>query len=218
MSADTSILKINNVCLSYGERHVLCHINETINNKDFIVLTGPNGGGKTTLLRLIAGLLQPTCGSITRPSHVVMGYLPQYRHIDRQFPTTVSDIVLSGMECRKKFWQHFSASNKQQVRDALKLFHLDDLANRPISDLSGGQWQRTLLARAFVSKPELLLLDEPETHLDEASRAELYQILQQRNQHCAIVVVSHDEHQFPHIANRRIWHVEDRQVVERAEW
>lgn len=218
MSADTSILKINNVCLSYGERHVLCHINETINNKDFIVLTGPNGGGKTTLLRLIAGLLQPTCGSITHPSHVVMGYLPQYRHIDRQFPTTVSDIVLSGMECRKKFWQHFSASNKQQVRDALKLFHLDDLANRPISDLSGGQWQRTLLARAFVSKPELLLLDEPETHLDEASRAELYQILQQRNQHCAIVVVSHDEHQFPHIANRRIWHVEDRQVVERAEW
>lgn len=218
MSADTSILKINNVCLSYGERHVLCHINETINNKDFIVLTGPNGGGKTTLLRLIAGLLQPTCGSITRPSHVVMGYLPQYRHIDRQFPTTVSDIVLSGMECRKKFWQHFSASNKQQVKDALKLFHLDDLANRPISDLSGGQWQRTLLARAFVSKPELLLLDEPETHLDEASRVELYQILQQRNQHCAIVVVSHDEHQFPHIANRRIWHVEDRQVVERAEW
>lgn len=218
MSADTSILKINNVCLSYGERHVLCHINETINNKDFIVLTGPNGGGKTTLLRLIAGLLQPTCGSITRPSHVVMGYLPQYRHIDRQFPTTVSDIVLSGMECRKKFWQHFSASNKQQVRDALKLFHLDDLANRPISDLSGGQWQRTLLARAFVSNPELLLLDEPETHLDEASRAELYQILQQRNQHCAIVVVSHDEHQFPHITNRRIWHVEDRQVVERAEW
>lgn len=218
MSADTSILKINNVCLSYGERHVLCHINETINNKDFIVLTGPNGGGKTTLLRLIAGLLQPTCGSITRPSHVVMGYLPQYRHIDRQFPTTVSDIVLSGMECRKKFWQHFSASNKQQVRDALKLFHLDDLANRPISDLSGGQWQRTLLARAFVSKPELLLLDEPETHLDEALRAELYQILQQRNQHCAIVVVSHDEHQFPHIANRRIWHVEDRQVIERAEW
>ena len=153
------LLNINNVCLSYGERHVQCHINEQIKSHDFVVLTGPNGGGKTTLLRLIAGLLQPTCGRIERDKRAVIGYLPQYRHIDRQFPTTVFDIVLSGLACRKRLWQRFTATHREEVMHMLSTFHLSDLAQRPISDLSGGQWQRTLLARAFVSAPDLLLLD-----------------------------------------------------------
>lgn len=211
---DNTILSIDNVCLSYGERHVLCHINEQLGERDFVVLTGPNGGGKTTLLRLIAGLLQPTCGSIERRKHVVIGYLPQYRHIDRQFPTTVADIVLSGMACRKQLWQSFRSEHHKQTAEALKLFHLTDLASRPISDLSGGQWQRTLLARAFVSKPDLLLLDEPETHLDESSRTELYRILGHEAQKRAIVVVSHDEHLFPFIEHRKVWHVEEKKVTE----
>ena len=212
MIDDNTILNINNVCLSYGERHVLCNINEQLGERDFVVLTGPNGGGKTTLLRLIAGLLQPTCGSIERKEHVVMGYLPQYRHIDRQFPTTVADIVLSGMACRKRLWQSFSEEHRKQAAEALELFHLTSLASRPISDLSGGQLQRTLLARAFAPKPDLLLLDEPETHLDEASRTELYRILGHEAQKRTIVVVSHDEHLFPYIEHRKIWHVEDRAV------
>ena len=203
MIDDNTILNINNVCLSYGERHVLCHINEQLGERDFVVLTGPNGGGKTTLLRLIAGLLQPTCGSIERKEHVVMGYLPQYRHIDRQFPTTVADIVLSGMACRKRLWQSFSEEHRKQAAEALELFHLTSLASRPISDL---------LARAFAPKPDLLLLDEPETHLDEASRTELYRILGHEAQKRTIVVVSHDEHLFPYIEHRKIWHVEDRAV------
>ncbi len=217
MTNDT-LLEIRDVCLSYGERHVLCHIEEKLAARDFVVLTGPNGGGKTTLLRLIAGLLQPTCGHIRRTANTVIGYLPQYRHIDRQFPTTVADIVLSGMACRKRLLQPFTAAHKAQVAQTLEQFHLTELAHRPISELSGGQWQRTLLARAFVSQPDLLLLDEPETHLDEQSRDELYQMLTQENHRRAVVVVSHDEHKFPNVAGRRIWHVEEQKVTERAEW
>ena len=209
-----ALLHIRNVCLSYGERHVLCHINESVWPKDCIVLSGPNGGGKTTLLRLMAGLLPPTAGTIERRKGITVGYLPQYRHIDRHFPTTVGDIVRSGLACRKRIWQRFDKTHRARVEEMLRLFHLEDLAERPISDLSGGQWQRTLLARALAPQPDLLLLDEPETHLDEPSREELYGILQRWSRHCAMVVVSHNVEHFPEIAGRRIWHVEQRCVSE----
>ena len=216
---DKLLLDIKDVCLSYGERHVLCHIFNQVKNHDFIVLTGPNGGGKTTLLRLLAGLLPPTCGSIVRESGVKIGYLPQYRHIDRSFPTTVREIVRSGLSNRTS-WHPFSRLGQWETRleEMMRLFRIEDLATRPISSLSGGQWQRTLLARALVSTPDLLLLDEPETHLDEKTRNEFYDILVQQTQHSAVVTVSHDEKSFPHPVGRRIWHVEDGAVKEREDW
>lgn len=216
---DKLLLDIKDVCLSYGERHVLCHIFNQVKNHDFIVLTGPNGGGKTTLLRLLAGLLPPTCGSIVRESGVKIGYLPQYRHIDRSFPTTVREIVRSGLSNRTS-WHPFSRLGQWETRleEMMHLFRIEDLATRPISSLSGGQWQRTLLARALVSAPDLLLLDEPETHLDEKTRNEFYDILVQQTQHSAVVTVSHDEKSFPHPVGRRIWHVEDGAVKEREDW
>lgn len=216
---DRLLLDIKDVCLSYGERHVLCHIFNQVKNHDFIVLTGPNGGGKTTLLRLLAGLLPPTCGSIVRESGVKIGYLPQYRHIDRSFPTTVREIVRSGLSNRTS-WHPFSRLGQWETRleEMMRLFRIEDLATRPISSLSGGQWQRTLLARALVSAPDLLLLDEPETHLDEKTRNEFYDILVQQTQHSAVVTVSHDEKSFPHPVGRRIWHVEDGAVKEREDW
>lgn len=216
---DKLLLDIKDVCLSYGERHVLCHIFNQVKNHDFIVLTGPNGGGKTTLLRLLAGLLPPTCGSIVRENGVKIGYLPQYRHIDRSFPTTVREIVRSGLSNRTS-WHPFSRLGQWETRleEMMRLFRIEDLAARPISSLSGGQWQRTLLARALVSAPDLLLLDEPETHLDEKTRNEFYDILVQQTQHSAVVTVSHDEKSFPHPVGRRIWHVEDGAVKEREDW
>ena len=216
---DKLLLDIKDVCLSYGERHVLCHIFNQVKNHDFIVLTGPNGGGKTTLLRLLAGLLPPTCGSIVRESGVKIGYLPQYRHIDRSFPTTVREIVRSGLSNRTS-WHPFSRLGQWETRleEMMRLFRIEDLATRPISSLSGGQWQRTLLARALVSAADLLLLDEPETHLDEKTRNEFYDILVQQTQHSAVVTVSHDEKSFPHPVGRRIWHVEDGAVKEREDW
>lgn len=203
------MITIHNVCLSYGERHVLCHITQHIGPHDFIVLTGPNGGGKTTLLRLLAGLLPPTCGRIDRRKGTVTGYLPQYRHVDRRFPSTVADMVLTGMECRKRPWQRFSAAHRAQAAEALQLFGLTELAGRPISDLSGGQWQRTLLARAFAPDPDILLLDEPETHLDEEWCARLYAALTARSPRTATVMVSHHDDPCADIPLRRFWHVEN---------
>lgn len=215
---ENKLIEIQDVCLSYGERHVLCHIRNVVCKDDFIVLKGPNGGGKTTLLRLLAGLLPPTRGKIVRSPHIILGYLPQYRHIDRSFPITVSDIVMSGLQCRKKMWQRYTEEHRQQTRETLGRFELADLAERPISDLSGGQWQRTLLARATVAQPDLLLLDEPETHLDEASRTELYGYLTDLQEQCAIVVVSHDEHHFPRLEKCRYWDVDNGNVTESSTW
>lgn len=206
------MISIHNVCLSYGDRHVLCHITQHIGPHDFIILAGPNGGGKTTLLRLLAGLLPPTCGRIERSEGIVTGYLPQYRHVDRRFPTTVADIVLSGVECRKRAWQRFTAEHRAQAAEALQLFGLTELSERPISDLSGGQWQRTLLARAFAPQPDLLLLDEPETHLDEEWRTRLYNALSQQRNRAAIVMVSHDEALWPDLPTHCVWRVEDGKV------
>ncbi len=216
-TSDT-LIKIDDVCLSYGDRHILCHIKEVVKRHDFIVLTGPNGGGKTTLLRLIAGLLPPTRGRVDCERGIVIGYLPQHRTIDRQFPITVREIVRQGLACRKRWWQRLSPTLKAQAEETLASFHLAELADRQIAELSGGQWQRTLLARAFVGSPDLLLLDEPETHLDEASRDELYARLTALQGKVTVVVVSHEEKLFPHIAGRRIWHVEDTCVTERSEW
>lgn len=213
-----ALIKISDVCLSYGERHVLCHIRNVVNPNDFIVLKGPNGGGKTTLLRLLAGLLPPTRGKIVRQKNIILGYLPQYRHIDRHFPITVYDIVLSGLQCRKRMWEHYTEAHRQMTADTLKRFDLSELSQRPISELSGGQWQRTLLARATVSQPNLLLLDEPETHLDEDSRSELYSYLTELKEQCAIVVVSHDEHHFPRLPECRYWNVDEGNVTESNEW
>lgn len=218
MEASRELLHIHNVCLSYGERHVLCHIEQTLCSHDFVVLTGPNGGGKTTLLRLMAGLLQPTAGTIARASGVVTGYLPQYRHIDRQFPATVRDIVAQGLLGRTPWWRRPSAAWRERMEQVMDAFGLVPLAARAIADLSGGQWQRTLLARAVVGNPDLLLLDEPETHLDTASRQLLYDFLQHERQHRAIVVVSHDAHGFPSLPHMQFWHVEQQQVHLSTDW
>lgn len=218
MNIDATLLTIDNVCLSYGERHVLCHIRQVVKSDDFIVLTGPNGGGKTTLLRLMAGLLPPTAGKIVRNEGVSIGYLPQYRHIDRRFPTTVQRIVESGLLSGFRLFHRINAEERDRVDEVISLLGIEPLRRYAISDLSGGQWQRALLARALVSRPALLLLDEPETHLDEASRNELYNILTLLRNRCAIAVVSHNEHQFPQLPERRIWHIENGAVKEQAVW
>ena len=127
-----------------------------------------------------------------RTPELTIGYLPQYRSIDRQFPITVEQTVASGTQSHLPWWRPYGAAERQATQQMLRQLHLDHLADRPIDTLSGGQWQRTLLARALVSNPQLLILDEPDTHLDAASRHELRDILAREHQHRTIIVVSHD--------------------------
>lgn len=194
MTPDRPIIRLTDVTAGYAGRAVLSRFSLAVGERDFIVLRGRNGGGKTTLLKVLAGLLSPTEGRVERAPGLTVGYLPQYRAIDREFPITVFDTVRSGLQCRMRWWQRFADTHRRTTLDTLRALGLDALAERPIRTLSGGQWQRTLLARALVSSPRLLLLDEPDTHLDAASKSELYATLHREHARRAIVIVSHDEH------------------------
>ena len=159
------------------------------------VVTGPNGGGKTTLIKCILGLLAPMQGEILyngsrqRP---VIGYLPQYTSIDRRFPITVGEVILSGLASRKPLAARYTADDRQQAARVAARMGLQGLENRPIGSLSGGQLQRALLGRAVAAQPRLLLLDEPSTYLDRHYETRLYQLLEELNHECAIILVSHD--------------------------
>lgn len=189
-----TLVDIREIGFSYGLRKIFAGFSLQVAASDFFLLTGPNGGGKTTLLRLIGGLLQPASGVIRRKPGLTIGYLPQIRKIDRNFPITAEEVVLSGLQNQKSAWQRFEAVHYEQVKSVMRELEVEEVARRRIEFLSGGQWQRVLLARALVSQPDLLLLDEPDTHLDEASKTLLYKMLHQRKKDTAVVMVSHDHH------------------------
>lgn len=197
------LISLQHINIAYEGRPVLSDFSLDVHSGDFIVLRGQNGGGKTSLLKVMVGLLPPVAGRVERAPGLTLGYLPQYRSIDRRFPITVEQTVRSGLLSQLRWWQRYTPGHGQQVQSILQRFGLEALARQPIEALSGGQWQRTLLARALVSQPHLLLLDEPDTHLDNATKSELYATLVEEHTQRAIVVVSHDAH-FPHPAEARI--------------
>ena len=209
-----TLLELNNVTAAYDKKIVLRETTLSIAPNESIIISGPNGGGKTTLLKLLAGLIEPKEGKITRQGGLITGYLPQYRGIDRDFPITVEETVLSGLNCRKSILQSFSKAHREQVALLLESFQLSELAQRPINSLSGGQWQRTLIARSLAGNPDLWLLDEPDTHLDTDSMDYLHKKITDESGKRAIVVVTHNPEHLIHIPNRRIFHVENHKVEE----
>ena len=192
------IVEIKNVCFAYNGQTVLEDINLVIRQGDFIAMIGPNGGGKTTLLKLMLGLLKPGKGSIRilgdtteKASHHI-GYVPQDVHINRNFPITAMDIVLMGKLEPNRRWAKSSAQDRQEALDALKRMEIGASADNKIGELSGGQRQRVFIARALVSQPKLLLLDEPTASIDAKGQAEFYRLLKTLNRDIPILVVSHD--------------------------
>jgi len=192
------VIEIKNLSFAYNGFVVLENVNLTIVDREFICIVGPNGGGKTTLLKLILGLLQPTAGAVTvfhdapeRVRHRI-GYVPQHALVDPAFPVTAFDVALMGRISKKRRWGFFSRSDKDAAQEALAMMELEDVAHVPFSSLSGGQRQRVLIARALAGEPELLLLDEPTSSLDLHVENQFYEQLREINRRLTVMVVSHD--------------------------
>ena len=194
----STLLRLSDISTSYDGKTVFSGVTLDVCEHDFIGIVGPNGGGKTTLVKVMLGLKTVDNGCVERcrngvvdPS-VTIGYLPQYSHVDRMFPISVRDVVLSGLGAKKRLLAHFSSQHKALADTALQRLDLKALSDRHIASLSGGQLQRVLLARAIVSKPDILVLDEPNTYMDRHFQNDMYQLLHDLSQDCAIVIVSHD--------------------------
>ena len=172
------IIEIKNLNAGYDGRTVLRDVNLTVYDRDFLGIIGPNGGGKTTLIKCILGLLKPLSGEISFTSsrtagnlQLTMGYLPQYNSIDRKFPITVGEVILSGLSSKKSLISRFTKEHKEKAHQVIVRMGLEGLEERAIGALSGGQLQRALLGRAIISDPEVVILDEPSTYIDKRFEA-----------------------------------------------
>ncbi len=203
---ENKIIAIEHATLSYGTKVALENINLDIYAKEFLLVTGPNGGGKTSLLRMMLGLQKPTSGNIhyfdkgSRVTSLDMGYLPQKNNIDSHFPITVKEVIASGL------LGNSSTGKSGEIDHILNLVEIAPLRNKSIGELSGGQLQRALFGRALISRPTLLILDEPSSYLDRPFSQRMVEILHHLSQQgTTIVVVSHETELFAPLANRTIY-------------
>ncbi|HPF44332.1 MAG TPA: ABC transporter ATP-binding protein [Syntrophomonadaceae bacterium] len=191
------VIEISNLSVSFNGTPVLNKIDLTVYERDFIGIIGPNGGGKSTLLRTILGLIEPDQGKISimglphKQARHLISYVPQYAVFDRDFPISVWEVVLMG-RIGQKSGRRYSREDKEIALEALQRVEMDTLKNRQIGQLSGGERQRVLVARALAAKPQILLLDEPTASVDSRFEAGFYDILQELNQEITIILVSHD--------------------------
>ncbi|MDY4042245.1 MAG: ABC transporter ATP-binding protein [Marinifilaceae bacterium] len=189
-----NIVELKNIAAAYDGNTVLHDVNFTIRKDDFIGIIGPNGGGKTTLLKVILGLLKPVAGEIIYhgSKHSLFGYLPQNSQFDTRFPINVREVVLSGLLSEKGIFGKYTREDKNKADELLATYGMGDFRERPIGELSGGQMQRVFLCRAIISSPRVLILDEPSTYVDAKFEQEFYSLLHNLNQRMSIVMVSHD--------------------------
>jgi zinc transport system ATP-binding protein len=209
-----NILELDHVGIVRENRAILTDVNLRVNEGDFVAITGPNGGGKTTMLRLILGLIQPTSGRIvyktdgTVVKQLHVGYLPQKNMIDSHFPIDVRGVIASGL-----LGVNMKSDEKaNRIEQTVALMGLEDHLHSPIGTLSGGQLQRALLGRAIISDPPVLVLDEPLSYIDKHFEDRMYRIISDLASHTTILLVSHEMSVIAGMANRHL--IVDRDVHE----
>ncbi len=197
MNNDSAIIEVKDVGFSYNGHPVLKGVNLTVREEGFVALIGPNGGGKTTLLKLMLGLLSPAKGDIRvfgkppRETSYRIGYVPQEIGINKTFPISVTDVVLMGkLRPGRRF--RYSSEDRTAAQNILEQLGMGEFRERRIGELSGGQRQRVFIARALVNEPKILFLDEPTASIDSRGQSEFYELLKKLNENAAIVMVSHD--------------------------
>lgn len=195
--ADDDVIVIRDLSFNYDSREILAEVNLAVRPLDSICIVGPNGGGKTTLMKLIIGLLTPASGEVLvmgrRPEEAkrLIGYVPQYAVYDRQFPISVKEVVCMG-RLGSTFTGRYTALDWDRTMLALQEVGLLPFADRSFSSLSGGQRQRALIARALASGGDILILDEPTANIDQESESHLFELLGELNQRMTILMVTHD--------------------------
>jgi zinc transport system ATP-binding protein len=192
----STLIELKGISASYNGEPVLEDVNLKIREGDFIGVIGPNGGGKTTLLKLILGLIKPTGGRIDINTDKIrlnkIGYLPQIAEGDNNFPVSVNDVVLSGLMKVKGHSARMNREDKKMAEDVLNEMGIYHLCNRSLNNLSGGELQRVYLSRALIGSPKLLLLDEPGSFVDTSFEKGFYDKLKELNKTITIMMVSHD--------------------------
>lgn len=195
--SDRIALQFNDVCFAYEREEVLHNVDLSIPAKSLVAVVGPNGGGKTTLVRLALGLLKPGRGTVQvfgatpEPRRRRIGYVAQHLRFDPAFPVSVLEVVLMGLADRHRLGP-YRPSDREKALEALERVRLGHLSRRALAQLSGGERQRALVAQALVADPDLLLLDEPTANVDSEVEYEIYDLLHELNESMTIVVVSHN--------------------------
>lgn len=208
------MIELDHVWMQWDNRIALQDVSFSIDEGDFVAITGPNGGGKTTLLRIVLKLLKPTQGRVVyreqgrEVKDLVVGYLPQKNMIDQRFPISVEEVISSGLLSQKL--DKTEVAN--QVAKIIDMVGLKEHAHRPIGNLSGGQLQRALLGRAIISQPRVLVLDEPLSYVDKRFEGRIYEIVSQLSRNTTILLVSHEMSKISTMANRHI--IIDKQLHE----
>ncbi len=207
----SKLISVKDLTIGYeSDKPILENVNIEFNHGDFIAIVGPNGGGKTTFVKVILSLLTPQSGSLNfydngeEVEYIEFGYLPQRNQIDTAFPITVEEVVRSGMLSKSNWGWTLSHKEKDRIMEVLRLVGMSEYRKKSIGKLSGGQLQRVLLARAIVNRPKVIVLDEPNSYLDKNFESQLYPLLQELNKEATLIIVSHEAHSLKPYINRCI--------------